>query len=173
MGRRQRGFNLLELMTSVVVLTAMVVTGVPSFTHMLNKRRLVSAAEAAVSNLRLLRVETVRHNRNSFANFSGDGQLWRYGLDDQALCDPALAGDCTVDGNERRVESSQYPGVTMSTSFTGNRTGFEPRRGTALNAGSVQFRNDAGQLHVEVSLLGSIRLCTPPGSEALWGYPDC
>lgn len=173
MKRRQRGFNLLELMTSVVVLAVMITTGVPSFSYMLSKRRLVAAAEETLSNLRLLRVETVRHNRNAYANFAGTGQLWSYGLDDGASCNPDTAGDCTVDGNERRVQSSKYPGVSMSTTLAGNSTGFEPRRGTALSGGAVRFQNDAGQLHVEVSLLGTVRLCTPSGSGQLWGYPTC
>jgi type IV fimbrial biogenesis protein FimT len=173
MSQRQGGFNLLELMTSVLVLAIMVSTGVPSFSYMLSKRRLVAAAEETLSNLRLLRVETVRHNRNAYASFTGAGQLWSYGLDDTAGCDPGVAGDCTVDGNERRVQSGKYPGVTMSTSFAGNSTGFEPRRGTALSGGAVSFQNDAGELHVEVSLLGSVRLCTPSGSNQLWGYPAC
>jgi prepilin-type N-terminal cleavage/methylation domain-containing protein len=171
--RHQAGFNLLELMTTLVVLAVSVSIGVPSAQNILNKNRLVGASEAAYSHLRLLRAEAVRHNRIAYVNFAASDGTWSYGFDDAAACDASVAGDCTVDGNERRIRNSDYPGVSASTSFAAGTSGFEPRRGMALNSGQISFNNSAGRLNVVVTALGTVRLCTVAGAEAVRGYPQC
>lgn len=170
---RQSGFNLVEMMTALVVLAVSLSVGVPSAQNIVGKNRLAGAAEEAYSNLRLLRAEAVRHNRAAYVNFNVSGDNWSYGLDDDSACDAAVAGDCTVDGNERRVSNNNYPGISMTASFAGDTTGFEPRRGMALNSGSISFNNKSGRLTVVVSALGAIRLCTAAGDEAVSGYPTC
>ncbi len=169
----QSGINLLELMTALVVLSVSIVIGVPTAQHVVGKNRLVGAAEEAFSNLRLLRAEAVRHNQNAYASFASSGEVWSYGMDDVAACNPSVAGDCTVDGNERRVASTNYPGVRMTTTFAAGQTGFEPRRGMALAPGLVSFQGRSGRLDVVVSALGTVRLCTASGNEAVGGYPAC
>lgn len=171
--RGQTGFNLLELMTTLVVLAISVSVGVPSAQNIISKNRLVSASEEAYSSLRLLRTEAVRHNRTAYVNFTTSGDTWSYGFDDSAVCDASIAGDCIVDGNERRVSDAAYPGISASTTFTSGTSGFEPRRGMALNPGQISFNNDAGRLNVVVTALGSVRLCTVAGDEAVQGYPEC
>lgn len=170
--RYQKGFNMIELLVALVVLALSIFAGVPSTEHIIGKRRLAGAAEEAESNLRLLRAEAVRHNRTAFVHFSS-GASWFYGLDDRAACNAAVADDCTIDDNERRVRGSHYPGVSMTASFAADTTGFEPRRGMALNSGAIEFHNRTGTLRIVVSALGNLRLCTPAGNDAVAGYPQC
>jgi hypothetical protein len=121
----------------------------------------------------LTRAESIRRNHDAFVHFTGSGTAWSYGIDDTADCDPSVAGDCTVDGVERRVDSQEHPGVSLSQTFAGSAARFEPRRGMALSTGMLSFTNVAGELRVTVSALGMIRLCTPSGSQAVVGYPSC
>lgn len=61
-GCRQRGFSLVELMITVVVLGIAMAIAIPSFRAMTNRNRLVSATNEVVTALQLARMEAVRRN---------------------------------------------------------------------------------------------------------------
>ncbi|MGH8530667.1 MAG: GspH/FimT family pseudopilin [Nevskiales bacterium] len=173
MSKRQTGFTLMELLTSISIATILTTVGVPTMQNTLEKRRLSSAAEELYGNLQLMRAQAIKQNRNGFVSFQIDGGDWRYGLDDTAACDTSVADDCTVHGNSRVVSSELYHGVSVTQNFAGNVTGFEPRRGFALNSGDARLSSDAGEIRVVLLRVGQLRLCSPAGAQKVLGYADC
>lgn len=173
MNKRQTGFTLMELLTSISVATILTTVGVPTMQNTLEKRRLSSAAEELYGNLQLMRAQAIKQNRNGFVSFQIDDDSWRYGLDDTAACDTSVAGDCTVHGNSRVVSSNAYRGVSVTQNFAGNVAGFEPRRGLALSSGAATVSSDAGEIRVVLLRVGQLRLCSPAGEQKVIGYADC
>ncbi len=58
--RRQRGFNLLELMVGITVLGVLLGIGVPSFTEMIRNNRLVEQTNSMVTALNYARSEALK-----------------------------------------------------------------------------------------------------------------
>jgi type IV fimbrial biogenesis protein FimT len=58
--RRQRGFNLLELMVGITVLGVLLGLGVPSFTQMIRNNRLVEQSNSMVTALNYARSEALK-----------------------------------------------------------------------------------------------------------------
>lgn len=173
MSKRQAGFTLMELLTSISVATVLTTVGVPTMQNTLEKRRLSAAAEELYGNLQLMRTQAIKQNRSSFVSFQSDDDSWRYGLDDTAACDTSVADDCTVQGNPRVVSSEAYRGVSVTQNFAGNVAGFEPRRGLALSSGAATLTSDAGEIRVVLLRVGQLRLCSPAGEKKVHSYKDC
>ncbi|WP_146910609.1 GspH/FimT family pseudopilin [Arenimonas daejeonensis] len=61
-GLRSAGFTLVELMITIAVLAVVLAVAVPSFQGVINRNRLVSAANEAVGVLQIARMEAIRRN---------------------------------------------------------------------------------------------------------------
>ncbi len=173
MRRRQKGFTLMELLTTISVATVLTTIGIPSMQQTLAKRQLSAAAEELYGNLQLMRAQAIKQNRPAYVSFFSDAGGWRYGLDDAAACDTAVAGDCTVHGNARTFSSESYRGVSLTQTFPADLAGFEPRRGLAFGSGSVTLSSSAGEVRVLLLRVGQLRLCSPAGEDKVTGYADC
>jgi hypothetical protein len=139
---------------------------------MLLKRQLEGAAGEVYSNLLLMRSQALEKNRSAFVSFNGGGTSWTYGLDDQAGCNPAVNGDCTVNSTERSYQGGGWKTVSLSQPFTGGTLSFEPRRGVPSSAGTIRLTSPAGEIDVNVSLIGYISICSI-GTQRLGGYSAC
>jgi len=82
LGRRQRGFTLMELMTSVAVLGVLTAVAVPSFTNMINRNRLASQSNELLSAIQFARIEAIRSNAR--VTFCGSDSATADGEDDCA-----------------------------------------------------------------------------------------
>jgi type IV fimbrial biogenesis protein FimT len=58
--RRQRGFTLVELMTTVTVLSVLTAVAIPSFTNMMNRNRLAAQSNELLSAIQYARMEAIR-----------------------------------------------------------------------------------------------------------------
>jgi type IV fimbrial biogenesis protein FimT len=170
------GFTLIEMVFTLVVVVLLATVAAPTFTEMLERNRLKSAAEAIYSDLQYARSESLKQDEPISVTFdAGNGC---YGIDDDGAgaCSCNVANNCDVGGIEKVTKITVYPNVTLGTvSFTGGVTftNFQPTRGTT-NAGSVLVNNSAGsQLKLIVSSLGRIRICVPAGKPAVLGYDGC
>ncbi|OOZ41334.1 hypothetical protein BOW53_04250 [Solemya pervernicosa gill symbiont] len=183
-----RGFTLIELMITLVVISIIAAFAVPSLGDFVTKRKLVGAAEEVYSQLQLARSLAIKRNQTIYVNFAEDGSsTWNFGIGDYSGCTPAttsptgttpcaiyeLPGDATSTRILHRTSSSNFDNVSMVVSgFGSDETNFEPQRGTADN-GNVLMTNDAGQLKVVVSTIGRILICSPAGSTYISGYTEC
>ena len=165
------GFTLIELMVTLSVATILTVVAVPGMQQVLQRRQLEGAASEMYSNLLMARSQAIEKNRNAFVNFNGSGATWSYGLDDSASCDPTVSGDCTINSTERVYNSSAWKNVSLSQTFSGNGTTFEPRRGMASGSGTIQLTSVVGEIDLTVSPIGYISACSVGG--ALGSYSAC
>ena len=95
---RERGFTLIELFVTVAVLAILVAWAVPSFSKLIEKRRLIGAAEIVYEELVRARTEAVKRSKPIIVDFSADNSI---GITDDVVnrCD---AGEdstnlCTLD----------------------------------------------------------------------------
>jgi type IV fimbrial biogenesis protein FimT len=134
-----KGFTLMELMITVVVLGILAAIALPSFQSILEGRRLVGAADDLYSNLQFARSEAIKRNETIRFQIT-TGANWCFGVDDDdgVVCD-CNASACEIDGVLKNVTSAIYPGIQMS---TGGVIEFNSRQGMPAppNAQDFTFR---------------------------------
>ena len=64
MSMRQRGFSLIELMVTVVILVLLVLAAVPSIGTWLDNTRIRNQGDSLIGGLQAARAEAVRTNQN-------------------------------------------------------------------------------------------------------------
>lgn len=166
------GFTLIEITLVIALLAIVLTTSLPTFSAMIERQRLRAAGADVHAALLLARGEALRRDATvavSFAEAAGD-EPWCYGINDDGPCDCRTAGDCLCAGVPVRIRHGRdFTGVGLSTSFTPRQTAvFHPARGTAT-PGTVRLSNGAGSIHVVVSSLGRVRVCSPEGVD----FPAC
>ena len=167
------GFTLLELLVTVTVIGITTAVAIPATQHTIEKRRLIDAGEAVFAYMQLVRSEAIKTNSQTYLKFQASGDNWCLGLDETPSCDCTVDDDCQLNGAEYRVQSSNFPGVSLSQSFFTNVTGFEPRRGLAYTTGTAVMTSKRGELRVTVSPLGSVSMCSPAGDNKVAGIVTC
>ncbi len=156
---RPQGFTIIELMVTIVVLAILLSMAIPSFQSMIERRRLIGAAEAVYSDLQFAKSEALKKNINITAEI-GDGD------DCEDLCP---TGWCFKVAEEVTACGFSFPGVSTTSVFS---VTFNHVRGTASNK-SVTFSLGANQVKVSVSILGRIMICVPPDAPMIGGYRLC
>ncbi|MDF2182330.1 GspH/FimT family pseudopilin [Neptuniibacter sp. CAU 1671] len=174
--KSQTGFTFIELIITVVVLLIVIAVGMPSLFQSIDNQRVSGAAQAFLSDVQYARAESIKQNTPVY--LAMDDTEWCYGLDDTSsascICGGASVAGCTLGGVTYTVDSSRFPGVSMSASLaTGSTITFDPVRGTMNPIGTVYFSSDAGgmTLNVVLSRLGRAKICATKGSS--WGYDAC
>jgi prepilin-type N-terminal cleavage/methylation domain-containing protein len=129
----QAGVTLIELLVVLVVLAVFVALGLPSFNSIFEKKRLTGAAQAMHADFQFARAQAIKSNQGVSINFT-EGSSWCYGITDTApfsdcVCSTASAANCTVEGVQRVVSSTQFLRINMYEFFTGNSVEFDPVRG--------------------------------------------
>src|SRR5215470_15125305 len=72
MRARQHGFNLIEVMISLVVLGVLIGLAAPSFSDFLQNQQIRGAAEATLNGIQVARAEAVARNTNVSFQFMND-----------------------------------------------------------------------------------------------------
>ncbi len=152
---RLRGFTFIELMVTIVVLAILLSMAIPSFQSMMQRRRLIGAAEAVYSDLQFAKSEALKKSVNVNAKIEGSGTDWCF----------KVAGANSVCG-------SSFPGVSMEDDGSLFSVNFNHVRGTA-NGNSVVFSLGANKIQVIVSPVGRIMICVPSGVPKVGGYRSC
>lgn len=173
MRKSQWGVTLVELMVTLAVL-AIIVSIATAVPDILDKRRVVGAAESAYSELQFARSEAIKQSRDIYVNVS-PGNTWCVGVSDSPGCDCTGGGQaCTIHyGGEdvlRVVNGADLPGVTMSTT-SASEIAFDSIRGMLDGGGNgtLTFTSAQGDdVSVVVSVMGRVRVCGDAG-----GYPSC
>lgn len=168
---KQRGFTLMEALTTLVVAAIVIGVGVPGMLSLMAKRRIEGAAAELQAQLQLMRSQAIKQNHNAYVSFSSSGSTWQYGLDDTAPCNPATAGDCSVHGVPKVFNNGAWKGVELSQNFTNNTVGFEPRRGMALNTGTITLTSPGGTVKLNINSMGHVAACSVGG--AVSNFPSC
>jgi prepilin-type N-terminal cleavage/methylation domain-containing protein len=177
--KTQKGFTIIELLITVVILGILVAIAAPSMYSILEGRKLKGAAENLFADLMFAKTESIKRNNEVILSFGGVSPAWCYGLKEDVSCDCATANDCSIDGIEKVVTSDQYGDTTLVADFPSSspeETGFEPLRGFSESSsgsfsnGTATFTNNGREAEVVISTLGRVRVCSDTG---FGGYEAC
>ena len=201
--RVNRGFTLVEVMITVVIVAIGVALAMPTWENAVQKRNVTSASEELAAFIAHAQTEAVRLNDvvSIVSKRSADGSDWCLGaIDGQTMADNGVSAcncdfgsgsplHCEVRGQRQvlRDESFEYHsmesamvGATNNNSFSFR---FDPIRGIKTNpSGSVVnvdhsfaviSENGKHKLQVEVSVTGRVRICSPLAAKAVPGYKSC
>jgi len=184
MEKATKGFSLIELLVTVMVLAVLVSLAMPVIGQ-LDKRRLIGAAEAVYSEFQFAKSEAIKQSRDMHVEV-GDGADWCVGVTDKDDCDCTLPqtnnNACTVSVFDvatdtevevlRTVRAEDHDGITVNTG-TAFEVEFNSLRGMLNGVGNtVELQSQDGRrLDVVVSRTGRVRLCGP--NEPVGGYPQC
>ncbi len=181
MEKRQFGVTLVEILVVLLIMAVVTLFAIPAWEGSGERKRLARAGDGLRSDVQYARSEALRSNLTVTVSIEvdgGDATAGCYGLDDAGNdCDcNASPGNCTIDGVQKVVNNG-YPvgtdqpflNISLVTDLTGDDTGFEPVRGTALEAGVFTLSSAAGDdFQVAVNNSGRVKPCS-----SLPGYPDC
>ena len=141
--RKLSGFTLIELMITLVIIAIGVTLAMPTFVAVMEKRRLVSAAEQVVSFMAFARSEAIKRNKKvsvSWYTPGGHNSNWCIGLSmspqstpcDCEEDDPEELDFCSIDSVAYRLEQPDF--VNMGDEFihmkpNSSSFAFDPVRG--------------------------------------------
>lgn len=164
MKTRPQGFTLVELMVTIVVMAILLALAIPSFTDMMDKKRLVGAADNLLADMRYAQAEAMKTNAQVVVTFT-TGTGWSYIMNTNP--------NKTSSGSDYRGSSlAVSAGVTAAASTIT----FDPRRNTieptpaAVEKMVTITSAHAKTLSLEVTPESAMHLCTTTG---LSGYPAC
>lgn len=172
----QRGFTLIEMVVTIVVLGILLAIAVPPFMSLMDSIRVKRAGDAVSAFLVNAKSEAIKRNVTVrvIVQEASSGANWCLGMTTASTCDCMTQDACLIDGVERKIASTLYKNVSLDDPDDGHVFSFSPLRGTVPVASveTVELESGNGiKLNVVVAITGRIRLCSPDGSAG--GYPTC
>jgi len=173
--QREHGLTLLELAIVVAITAIVAATAAPSFTALIDARRLDSAATRLAADIQLARSEAMMRNQPlRLSLFNGAGATcW--------IVHSGAAADCrcgTDAGAVCAATARTIKGVVLANServsVAGNVASivFDPLHGTSTPTGTLRLVGARGSaVHHVVNVTGRVRSCSPDG--AVPGYSPC
>lgn len=184
--RQNRGFTLVELMVTLVVLLVLVLLAVPSFRDYIEKARVRGAADQITDLLARARASAVKSNLPVAVRAQGSTGTWCLGAamaaepatewamreDTATPCDcDSNAAACTVEANplfllSTGLSAGTPPSVTFTPTPTNDlNTGFSFSYTPKL--GGVSSNGSPGKSFLDASVARSIAITSPNGRYAL------
>lgn len=169
---KSHGFTLIELMVAMAVVATTLGIAVPSFQNMTDRIRIKGATEALFYSLHTARTQAIKSNKTVTAAFQ-TGSNWASNLSDSATCANDSA-TCVAGDWINNTLSDEYKGTAISaTTFAGNSTSFDPKRGTATS-GAVTLTLDAYTVQIQLNVLGNPKYCANDAATVdVTGYAAC
>lgn len=164
--RALRGVTLVELLVGLAVLAILLTVAVPSFVTLMERRRLVGAADNMLASLKLAQSEAARTNLNVTVSFvAGVAPDWQM----------VVASD-----PPRQATGAEYAGTTLALLTTSDVLTMEPKR-ESVKTGAPPTTLTAPLVFMSFSVPsgGSISLLVGPGSHmglcssTVGSYPPC
>ena len=169
------GFSLLEAAVVVAIVAIVGASALPSFSALIDARRLDSAATRLAADLQLARSEAIARNQPlRLSLFTGSGaSCWIVHSGAAADCRCSDAAGAVCGAGARTVK-----GVVLANgervSVAGNVASivFDPLPGTSTPTGTLRLVGArGGAVHHVVNVAGRVRSCSPDG--AVPGYSPC
>ena len=172
---RQHGLTLLELAIVVAITAIVAAAAAPSFSALIDARRLDSAATRLAADIQLARSEAIVRNRPlRLSLFFGAGATcWivHSGAPADCRCSEAAGAVCfasahaikggVLANNERVSVAGNVASIV-----------FDPLHGTSTPTGTLRLVGSRGNaVHHVVNVVGRVRSCSPDG--AVPGYSPC
>ena len=184
--RRHRGFTLVELMMSIVLVAIGTALALPSYREMVEKRQLTNGAEQLASFVNTAQGISSRTNQVVTVSYSrSHHDEWCIGavIGDTA-CDctetDSSANDyCAIDGQEFVLDNTATNDMEFLHSLTGDGAyAFDPIRGLFLDLDdslTMEMHSDSRdyKLNLIVNNTGRVILCSDDSSHSVPGYDVC
>ena len=167
---RRPGFTLLELAIVMAITCVLGALAVPSFSGLIARQRLKSAAYGLQADIALARQEAGRRGQPVHLMFQ-PGAQWCYALSAGIGVDCRQAGPAAGSGVLKVVRAPDHPGITL---MAATAMAMDSRSGASLLAeGQARFASPrtGEQLQVHLGRLGRAHVCAPATPVA--GAPAC
>ena len=188
---RYRGFTLVEVLMSVVLMGIGIALALPSYRDMVEKRQVTNGAEQVASFINSAQGVAMKTNR--FVKVSWDhvdDDEWCVGAtivddvgDDPCDCtgDDGDAPACEIDGQALVLNQSHASDRDLMKDIGGEDTGsytFDPVRGFSPDLAedltfSMRSPSDDFRINLMVNQTGRVILCSGDSSHAVPGYQSC
>lgn len=188
-----RGFTLMELVITLMVVAVGVALAVPTYEDIVQRRQNSAKAEELASFLAMARSESVKINEEvSVALTYTNDNDWCIGAqegDQPCDCtedDNTAADFCEIDDVEMRISSEAFPKASMDSYTADVAVGnggfvFDPVRGTKsatdiandpFHSFIMQSDNTHWALQVGIGPTGRVRVCIPDDDDVTEGFKD-
>ncbi|WP_026301139.1 MULTISPECIES: Tfp pilus assembly protein FimT/FimU [unclassified Thioalkalivibrio] len=184
--KQKQGFTLIELMITIAVLAILMMLATPVL-NMTEQRRVIGAAESALSQIQAVRSEAIQQRRDMYFRSEVNGDQWCHGISEEPGCScmegASNACEITIAGGEDPVERATRSDQFSQVSMTGDQElRFSHIRGTVSRVGApgnqalaepLVFTSASGNasMQVDINLIGRPRAC---GIErGLGAYNQC
>lgn len=182
----QRGFSLVEVMMSIVLLAIGMALAIPSYRDMVEKRQVTNGAEQLASFINTAQGVAMKTNEVVTVSYShSDENNWCIGaIAGNTACDctqiDTTATDyCQIASQPFILDNTQTNDLELMHNMSGDGAyAFDPIRGLFmdLNDGlTVELRSPSEdfRLNLVVNSSGRVILCSEDSSHAVPGYATC
>jgi len=171
-GKGQQGVTLFELLIVIALIAIILAFSVPSFSKIIERNRLKSAAESLKSDLQLARLASVKaSDQVILTKTTGNNGAWCYGFNtgttacDCTQTDTTQANYCSIS----IVSGTNFPNTNLDSSSAN--TTFNFRRGTA-NSSNACFSTTNYTVKVFNNNAGRVEICSDT-TAPVGGYEVC
>lgn len=183
---RDRGFSLIEVMMSLVLMGIGMALALPSYRDMVEKRQITNGAEQLASFINTAQGVAMKTNQVVTVSYSRS--------DDDDWCIGAVSGETPCDCTESNTAAADYCQIASQSFILNNEhaadrdlvhsvTGdgayaFDPIRGLFMDLDDsltmeLRSQNEAFRLNVMVNNTGRVILCSSSSDHAIPGYQLC
>jgi type IV fimbrial biogenesis protein FimT len=180
---RHRGFSLVEILMSIVLIAIGTTLALPSYRDMVEKRQVTNGAEQLASFINAAQGAAMKTNDEVWVSWTRSGATeWCIGANVESACDCTTDNACTINGQDFVLDDSHAsPQIVMEPIAGGggdSTYAFDPIRGlmSDLNDSmAVELRSKSGdfRLSLMVNSTGRVILCSPDADYAVPGYALC
>lgn len=186
---RHRGFTLVEVMMSVVLIAISAALALPSYRDMVEKRQVTNGAEQLASFINAAQGAAMKTNRDVWVSWDRTaGNEWCIGANTGSKCECTQANSCLINGQEYVIDNGSASDRDLFYTFSGgdgNAYGVDTVRGLVVNElGEVlspadypelklRSNGEDFRLNLRVNGTGRVTLCSDDAVHAVPGYPVC
>lgn len=185
-GTDQIGFTIVELMVSLTLLAIVTALALPSYTDMIEKRRLSHDTESLLSFIQLAQSEAIKRNEDITVSYlrTSDREWCLGAISGSAACDcmetnAGSADYCQVQALPWRMHSQSVGNTSVLKSALGDGAfTFEPVRGLLRNQGdslALDLRSESEDFRMQLTVrnTGLTMACAPDAAHRIPAYQLC
>ncbi len=178
--RRHRGFTLVEVLMSTILIAIGTTLAIPSYRDMVDKRQLTHSAEQLASFVNSAQSISTRTNQVVTVVYDrAHHDEWCIGAsisENECDCmDDTSETFCEIDSQPFVLDESLSNGSQLMHSISGGTYSFDPVRGLANASLTMELHTDNRKfkLNLMVNNTGRVILCSKDDSHAIPGYDVC
>jgi prepilin-type N-terminal cleavage/methylation domain-containing protein len=180
---RHRGFSLVEVLMSIVLIAIGTALALPSYRDQVEKRQVTNGAEQIASFINAAQGAAMKTNREVWVSWTrNSANEWCIGANVTEACNCTQDNACQVGGQEFVIDNSSAGNRDLLQSISGggidNAYGFDPVRGLILDQTDapvmqLSSNSDDFRLSISVNSTGRVTLCSTDSEHAVPGYDVC